>query len=112
HVEVRRSRRDGVFQDAARFGLGLGCGELEFAAVELVGHIGQRAVPRKSERAAERCGTGDELTAIYAGTLGLTITHCVSSLLASFLDRALCALMAGLVYVKPTLNDKTQGVIA
>jgi hypothetical protein len=37
-VEVRRARGDGVFQDAARFRVGLLRLELEFAAVEFVGY--------------------------------------------------------------------------
>ena len=42
-VEVRQARSDGVFQHAARFWVGLGCLELEFGAVEFVGHaLGER----------------------------------------------------------------------
>lgn len=74
-VEMRRSRGDAVAQHATRFGIGLGCLELELRAVELVGHALCPGMERQPEGSCPAHGPQggsalDELTTVYAGTLG------------------------------------------
>jgi hypothetical protein len=89
-VEVRRSHGDGVFHHAAAFGIGLRRGELEFRAVELVGHALGECLPGHAEH---RCRGGgrslDELTTIYARTL-LTLVHGIASHLVFCRPRTMC----------------------
>ena len=74
-VEMRRSRSDAVAQHTSRLGIGFGCLELKLRAVELVGHALCPGVERQPEGSCPAHGTQggrtfDELTTVYAGTLG------------------------------------------
>ena len=89
-VEMRRARGDGVFQDAARLRIGLGCLELEFRAVELVGHTLRQGLPRHAEHGrAQRGRALHEFTTVYAGTL-LAVVHDASSHLVFCRPRTMC----------------------
>ena len=107
HVEMRRPRGDAVAQHAARFRVRLRRRELEFRAVEFV-----RARPRPRARCHAqgrtrppwRRPTLDEVAAVLRGnawTRGLASRFLPFGL---FHDRALCALMAGLLPPKAKTN--------
>src|SRR5215472_18873922 len=56
NVEMRRPHRDAVAQHAARFGIGLGCLELEFRAVEFIGNLGR--ITEAPMQAINPCNSG------------------------------------------------------
>ena len=104
HVEVRRSRGDGVFQDATRFGVRFRRRELEFGPVELGRYSLGECLPWHAEYRG-RCGRGalDEVTTVYAWTRVRMITHGIPPVWP-FPYGARCALMCGLLPVRPQLT--------
>src|SRR5436190_3677050 len=97
---MRRPHGDAVFQHAAAFGVGLRCGELEFRAVEFVGHALGKCLPGHAEHGRRGGGRSlDELTTIYTRTL-VTLVHVIASHLVFCRPRTMCCDGLSIIWTK------------
>src|SRR5215468_7102546 len=89
HVEMRRAAGDAVAQHAATLGIGLRCGKLELAAIELGGDVRQRVVRSQTPGGCRGSGAPlqcrlQNLTPVPLETPYPPFSHAVSSTFCIF----------------------------